>query len=86
MLELTADNNSAITIADNTESEFSQWLVGYLSESKELTRFEINAIIANFDKKNHDGAVFRSNIQTWLHSVEGRTVNVVKTEEYAKEV
>ncbi len=76
MIELLADNESGLTIAPDDTSEFIKWIMEYLKEPKELTRFEINGIIHAFDNRNHENCAFRSNLQAFLHNSEGRNVSI----------
>lgn len=74
MIELIADNESALSIAPNDASEFILWILEYLKEPTELTRFEINGIIANFDRRGHEECIFRGSLIDWLYSNTGRFI------------
>lgn len=77
MIELITDSGASLSISPNNGSDFTKWILDYLGEPKELTRFEINAIIANFDKRDHTESIFRSSLQDWLFSNTGRIIFAV---------
>lgn len=79
MIELIADNEAAITVSPDNNSDFVLWLLDYLKEPTELTRFEINGIIANFDKRNHAECIFRASLIEWLFGNTGRHIYATKS-------
>lgn len=80
MIELITDNDAALSISPSNGSDFVKWILDYLKEPTELTRFEINGIIANFDRRGHEECIFRASLIEWLYSNTGRIITAVSNE------
>ena len=55
-------------IVDNIICPYSVWLMDYFKFAQTINNFVINAVLNNYDKLEHGGAVERSEIQSYFWS------------------
>jgi hypothetical protein len=65
-----------LILSSNDTSAFAQWAAKYFTQPMYITQFVINAVMANYDRLEHEGADSRGTIQEWLWNRCGQEIEL----------